>query len=47
MYTLKGLTPVQRRKAHIIAEYLNLNHESVGMQVRRSTHRLSRAIESP
>jgi len=28
--TLSGLTPVQRRKAHIIGEYLGLNHESEG-----------------
>jgi len=44
IYTLKGLTPVQRRKAHIIAEYLNLNHESVGMQATRSVEFSRRTV---
>ena len=34
-FVFDGLTPVQRRKAHIIAEFLDLNHESEGMQAFR------------
>ena len=34
-FVFNGLTPVQRRKAHIIAEFLGLNHESEGMQAVR------------
>jgi hypothetical protein len=39
-FVFDGLTPVQRRKAHIISEYLDLDHESDGMQaVRKVTIR--------
>lgn len=35
-FIFDGLTPVQRRKAHIIAEYLDLDHNSDGMQAART-----------